>query len=229
MENPSQSQTTLAQEKTVSQLNKNPSLLMLLSGVVLVTAIVAGGIGYYFGLTQKTQTQSLDRDGRAAETPESNGVACTLDAKVCPDGSSVGRSGPNCEFEACPSVTSDSVLPNGWSKVGKIVSSAEGCYQVQISDIGQLDDMGYYVAENNPGVDTFEPSKYFLNKYQTLVVPGQGIGEIETIYVNADNNVYTLAVKYTGKGEGTVNTKEETAVCEQRERELERVINSITF
>lgn len=28
--------------------------------------------------------------------------ACTLEAKICPDGSSVGRSGPNCEFAACP-------------------------------------------------------------------------------------------------------------------------------
>lgn len=29
---------------------------------------------------------------------------CSLEAKVCPDGSSVGRSGPNCEFAPCPTV-----------------------------------------------------------------------------------------------------------------------------
>lgn len=29
-------------------------------------------------------------------------VACTLEAKVCPDGSTVVRVGPNCEFAACP-------------------------------------------------------------------------------------------------------------------------------
>ncbi len=29
-------------------------------------------------------------------------VACTMEAKLCPDGSSVGRTGPNCEFAACP-------------------------------------------------------------------------------------------------------------------------------
>ena len=28
--------------------------------------------------------------------------ACTMEAKLCPDGSAVGRSGPNCEFAACP-------------------------------------------------------------------------------------------------------------------------------
>ena len=32
------------------------------------------------------------------------GVACTEEAKQCPDGSFVGRSGPHCEF-ICPSVT----------------------------------------------------------------------------------------------------------------------------
>jgi len=29
-------------------------------------------------------------------------VACTMDAKICPDGSAVGRTGPNCEFAPCP-------------------------------------------------------------------------------------------------------------------------------
>ncbi|GIW61985.1 MAG: hypothetical protein KatS3mg089_0837 [Patescibacteria group bacterium] len=29
-------------------------------------------------------------------------VVCAMDAKQCPDGSFVGRTGPNCEFAACP-------------------------------------------------------------------------------------------------------------------------------
>jgi len=33
--------------------------------------------------------------------------ACTAEAKMCPDGTAVGREGPNCEFAACP--TSHSV------------------------------------------------------------------------------------------------------------------------
>ena len=31
-------------------------------------------------------------------------VFCTMDAKLCPDGSYVGRSGPKCEFSKCPDV-----------------------------------------------------------------------------------------------------------------------------
>lgn len=35
--------------------------------------------------------------------PSVNGVMCTMEAKLCPDGSYVGRTGPKCEFTACPS------------------------------------------------------------------------------------------------------------------------------
>lgn len=40
-------------------------------------------------------------------------VICTMDAKLCPDGSSVGRVGPDCEFAKCPVVEkTDSSLNN---------------------------------------------------------------------------------------------------------------------
>ncbi len=45
-------------------------------------------------------------------------AACTMEAKICPDGSAVGRTGPNCEFAACPtaadgiSFTPDPFLSN---------------------------------------------------------------------------------------------------------------------
>lgn len=29
-------------------------------------------------------------------------IGCTMEAKICPDGSAVGRVAPNCEFAACP-------------------------------------------------------------------------------------------------------------------------------
>lgn len=48
------------------------------------------------------------------------GVACTMEAKICPDGSAVGRTGPKCEFSPCPQITttSPSVTPDptaGWN------------------------------------------------------------------------------------------------------------------
>ncbi len=38
---------------------------------------------------------------RIAKAP-GDGQACTQEAKLCPDGSAVGRTGPNCEFAECP-------------------------------------------------------------------------------------------------------------------------------
>lgn len=45
-------------------------------------------------------------------------VACTMEAKICPDGSAVGRTGPNCEFADCPAVdlppNNSTSTPPGW-------------------------------------------------------------------------------------------------------------------
>ncbi|MAF20459.1 MAG: hypothetical protein CMI55_02130 [Parcubacteria group bacterium] len=31
-------------------------------------------------------------------------IACSLEAKICPDGSAVGRIAPDCEFAPCPEI-----------------------------------------------------------------------------------------------------------------------------
>ena len=40
-------------------------------------------------------------------------VACTMEAKLCPDGSAVGRTGPNCEFTACPDEVAQPIPTTG--------------------------------------------------------------------------------------------------------------------
>lgn len=59
----------------------------LLAGVVILFVVGFGSFLY---------RNTMERPGVAA--PE---VACTMEAKVCPDGSSVGRTGPRCEFASC--------------------------------------------------------------------------------------------------------------------------------
>ncbi len=56
---------------------------ILIIGIAIIIAAIAGVIAWqrFFG-----------------EKP----VACTMEAKLCPDGSAVGRTGPKCEFAACP-------------------------------------------------------------------------------------------------------------------------------
>lgn len=49
--------------------------------------------------TPKPHEEILDNQ---LPIPEEEMVFCTADVKLCPDGSYVGRTGPNCEFSACP-------------------------------------------------------------------------------------------------------------------------------
>jgi hypothetical protein len=51
------------------------------------------------------ETRSAEVNWRCTGAiPNGNGggTACSMEAKVCPDGTAVGRTGPNCEFAACP-------------------------------------------------------------------------------------------------------------------------------
>ena len=57
--------------------------------IIVLVVIVAGVLVWYWVSANK------------AAAPTSP-VACTQEAKICPDGSAVSRTGPNCEFAACP-------------------------------------------------------------------------------------------------------------------------------
>lgn len=55
---------------------------------------------------------SMNSDGSKTTTntrtnQNTNIVACTTEAKLCPDGSAVGRTGPNCEFVECPATNTN--------------------------------------------------------------------------------------------------------------------------
>lgn len=75
--------------------SQNKKLLFAIFGLVLII-----GISY--------SVLSI-----VSNNKEPASVFCTMDAKLCPDGSYVGRIGPNCEFATCPvEVITDETL--GW-------------------------------------------------------------------------------------------------------------------
>ncbi len=51
-------------------------------------------------------------------------IGCTMEAKICPDGTAVGRVGPNCEFAECPNSPRDTEGPkkNSMLYVGESVT-----------------------------------------------------------------------------------------------------------
>lgn len=63
---------------------------------IIVILVVAIGAYAIFGGGDEAVSEDVDLNNGG------NSVVCTMDAKLCPDGSYVGRVGPNCEFAACP-------------------------------------------------------------------------------------------------------------------------------
>lgn len=74
---------------------QNQKGISTLVGIIIIVAVAIVAFGgvfayqYFVMLKEKNQQQRL--------------TVCMQEAKVCPDGSSVGRTGPNCEFAPCPS------------------------------------------------------------------------------------------------------------------------------
>ena len=78
----------------------------VLVGIMVVIVIGLVAVSAYL-LGQQNNKQSNDVTVKRENSQNKKMVACPMDAKVCPDGSSVGRSGANCEFEACPNSSPD--------------------------------------------------------------------------------------------------------------------------
>ena len=60
---------------------------------------------WYEGMKNKSGSSpsSGGDDGNIGTGTVGSGQACTMEAKMCPDGSYVSRTGPNCEFTPCAS------------------------------------------------------------------------------------------------------------------------------
>jgi len=76
------------------------SLPLLFGGFLLLILVGVGG--FYLG--KNSSKQNLPQV-QVTPTAKPIRITCTLEAKICPDGSSVGRTGPNCEFAPCPITT----------------------------------------------------------------------------------------------------------------------------
>lgn len=71
----------------------------------------AVGLGVAFGLMAlvlatavflRFNFANIQGDRFPTSAGPDDAIMCTMEAKLCSDGSSVGRSGPKCEFAPCP-------------------------------------------------------------------------------------------------------------------------------
>ena len=106
--------------------------------IISILAVIGGLIafGYYFGF-------------KNAGRP----VACTQEAKLCSDGSYVGRTGPNCEFALCPHEDLIRIFtPQANEKISSpllIIGEARGFWFFEATfPVKLLDDKGNIIAQH---------------------------------------------------------------------------------
>jgi hypothetical protein len=88
---------------------------------IIVFFFAIPALSFYIGMEyQKLKADEI----RAGIIVDDEASACTEEARVCPDGSSVSRMGPTCEFPACPS---GSVPSKGTSRSPAVSAPPVAC------------------------------------------------------------------------------------------------------
>jgi hypothetical protein len=169
--------------------------------IFVVVLALAGGIVVY------NQNKGSSLPGNPDNG--TGGVVCTMEAKICPDGSSVGRTGPNCEFAACPAATTTSSMSTVTleAKIGKTIVAHDfsltplsvvqdsrcptdvqciqaGTVQVKASLSGGL---GQYNA-------TLELNKPFTNEEVTITLVSVTPGKVSTHQISPSEYVFTFTI-----------------------------------
>lgn len=138
MDNQNQQQPQQANDPNskpqLSQFNTQKRLFLLI-GVFLV--ILVGLVAYTLLVKNSKQ----------------EGIACTQEAMQCPDGSYVGRTGPNCEFSPCP--TSEST-PSAETADWKTYKNNAHSFEIKFPPEYVIDDHAW-ITFTNPDKNSNDP------------------------------------------------------------------------
>ena len=80
-------------------------------------------------------------------------IACTLEAKICSDGSFVGRTLPNCDFSLCPG-----------EKEGILVSSPKAGQKIESPFLVKGQARGFWFFEAEFIVQVFDSNDFLLGQ-----------------------------------------------------------------
>lgn len=143
--------------------------------VVIAVCVVTAGVFAFEKMKGKTRSQT---------------IACTQEAKLCPDGSAVGRTGQNCEFAPCPSLIQTPVPSllscNG---PGDTCPSGYTCIQKCGPPVVQMDSPppGYY-CEMNSLASKPRMCPICLASNTLISTPG---GEVNVTNINVGMSVWS--------------------------------------
>lgn len=102
---------------------------------IIIMAVALAGVVWTFLILNKEISKPIKP------------LACTEEAKQCPDGSYVGRTGPKCSFAPCPTPAA-----NG-EKIIKKIGEQESSYLIQKINSDSVDGLWYqaYPVARNEG------------------------------------------------------------------------------
>ena len=213
-------------------MNPNKGAINLIIGIIVAIALALGG-GYY--VYQKTggdvsfdlppilspEADKTPEDGPLgsdSQGPSSGGtqnqdqqpVVCTVEAKICPDGSAVGRVGPNCEFAACPATD----LPTGWqiytnnqlgfqiSYPGNLVKTD---FELFMANLGHLANINF---GPNLSINVWDTSTY---TYSQLQQPSPAANQVVQKDITVDGH-QAMEFKYVNIGDNMSGTTAVTRI-----------------
>ena len=117
---------------------------------------------------------------------------CTKDAKICPDGSHVGRIPPNCEFATCPNVGSTNLILETNNITTKSINysncEAKPLKNVSIEERNKLIKIAeQYMIKDGKNISDWE--------VKTGSYVDNGVSEIYWIYYEENHNCYSISFK----------------------------------
>jgi hypothetical protein len=87
----------------VAQQTNRPELKQLAEGIITAQEGEIKMMQNWNNIWFASSSNTITVPSLPPVLPPSDAVACTMEAKMCPDGVTyVGRQGPNCEFSKCP-------------------------------------------------------------------------------------------------------------------------------
>ena len=155
----------------------------LLLGIAFIVILGVGGLVYRNAVEYPTRP-----------------IACPVDALVCPDGTSVARTGSSCTFPACPP-------PNvSLAEVGIAYAVPEGFVSTTLPDSASV------AAYEMPGTTPQEPSHIIIRRFAI----GASSTALATIQETAIGGASGLPVSVTSFSSTVLGTHRFTVVSIER-------------
>lgn len=165
-------------------------LIFIFGGLIILSIGLFGG--YYLIKSTSTPPQK----------------ACTMEAKLCPDGSSISRTDPNCEFAPClPIRTTSSPIPDLYTKASrstmvdwKTYRNDELEYSFSYPSNWRLDIVNpakIYILGNSAKIEiiiTSEKQRKLYPRGPDIMLPCQGV---ESIHQTKNMNIGGFTANYS--------------------------------